>query len=1337
MKFNNCEIGQKVRFTYSFTIILLTAIIAFGTTVDVGGTLDSGQWNADTVRVTDNIILPSGATLQIDPGVSVIFTGPYSFIVNGELKAIGTFEDPILFTAEQPENDDLRWKGIRLINAARDCELSFCRIEYGWARGEWPENCGGGLYLEGSSPVISRCTISNNLADSDGGGVYGWFTTLLFQNSIIDHNRADGFGGGLFLSYSDPSLINLTIVSNNAWGWGGGIYAGAEATPKIKNCILNDNVENEDQDINPGDAYSQNLGRARSSVVAVTYSLIRHAEDPFPGAGNIFQNPLFVNDTEEPYDYHLRLDSPCIDAGDRQTNASDEPDIYNNRANIGAYGATEEATLSLPVIFNNKYEQGTSISFGKVRINTPSAEDVIIENRGHYKLTIDSVVFSSNNFTPDSTENDDGIIIPSYAIADIEPGGSATFSILFRPTELREYVDTVWIYSNDDRTVPMIRMTGTGTNSEGSFESNTTIISRNLEFGRRQIGAEHILPVSVFNRGETNLTITNVTFQRASEFSSDFNDDITVAPGESGIIQFEFSPTRPESYSEPASISTDDVTLQVNFIGRGFGPSMLISVDSLFFGYAYFDGDVLSDTIWVYNSGDSNLTVDGASFTGDFEAFAIDFPENDIVPLDSGRIILYFDPPAADVDYEAELTISSPNYPIDHVLGLYGRGMAEPGNYMFGHVSGVWEWNDNSSDYIILDSVYVPAYQRLKIEAGARILFEPNAFLQADGEVRCAGTITDSIYFMPRNQSGSDDARWSHLELDHSDLSRLSYCVIQGSNNGLIIRESSPLIEFSTIRDNGIGNPDDSEHDGGAVYLENSGAHLTTCIIESNVARYGGGIFVLNSLPTITNCVIQDNDARQGGGIYLRFQSGARIQSNIIYNNRATEYGDGITVLQHSSPYIVNNTIVSNGGHGIYSGIRSIPALVNNIIWDNDTSIVLRDDGNVLVSYCDVEGDYIGTENINIDPQFVNQSDHDYRLADGSPLIDKGNPEDSHRDWSRPPAKGEVRNDIGAYGGPLSGNWELSTVNLTVFQNPAFPQWMDIYATSFDPMIDPTCSVKYDGNDVNVTLTEIDPLTFHGSYEFETEGTLYISVETTIGNENVSVGRTFELIFIDPNRVRTLILADSRMTIPIGASSSTMSVLGSVDLQPIKPTNNLLFLTPQYSFTGINQPLREPAELAFTVSTGIMGLDDQSKLGLYRRTDSGWTRLESNYNNGQVTGKTFSGGQYAVAWDESFNATGSRPIPETMELISAFPNPFNSTVTIQYSLGFGSDVRLAIYDISGRHITDLVSRFMPAGQHVSLWNGSDAANVSMPSGVYIMRLETAEISRSIKLLLVR
>lgn len=75
-------------------------------------------------------------------------------------------------------------------------------------------------------------------------------------------------------------------------------------------------------------------------------------------------------------------------------------------------------------------------------------------------------------------------------------------------------------------------------------------------------------------------------------------------------------------------------------------------------------------------------------------------------------------------------------------------------------------------------------------------------------------------------------------------------------------------------------------------------------------------------------------------------------------------------------------------------------------------------------------------------------------------------------------------------------------------------------------------------------------------------------------------------------------------------------------------------------------------------------------------------------------------------------------------ILSVVPNPFNPASEIVFHLDSRRDVRLAVYDVTGRRVRDLVRSSMPAGEHRIPWDGRMESGAEAPSGVYFVRLET-------------
>ncbi len=88
-------------------------------------------------------------------------------------------------------------------------------------------------------------------------------------------------------------------------------------------------------------------------------------------------------------------------------------------------------------------------------------------------------------------------------------------------------------------------------------------------------------------------------------------------------------------------------------------------------------------------------------------------------------------------------------------------------------------------------------------------------------------------------------------------------------------------------------------------------------------------------------------------------------------------------------------------------------------------------------------------------------------------------------------------------------------------------------------------------------------------------------------------------------------------------------------------------------------------------------------------------------------------------------------LPQSLEM-TAFPNPFNSTTKIGYSLNKSSDVNIILSDVSGRLLYSQMFSNQTVGEHSVTIDASD-----LPTGIYFARLEANEMSDMKKLVLVK
>jgi len=93
--------------------------------------------------------------------------------------------------------------------------------------------------------------------------------------------------------------------------------------------------------------------------------------------------------------------------------------------------------------------------------------------------------------------------------------------------------------------------------------------------------------------------------------------------------------------------------------------------------------------------------------------------------------------------------------------------------------------------------------------------------------------------------------------------------------------------------------------------------------------------------------------------------------------------------------------------------------------------------------------------------------------------------------------------------------------------------------------------------------------------------------------------------------------------------------------------------------------------------------------------------------------------------------------PESYHLEQNFPNPFNPTTTIRYTLPVASNVTLAVYGVDGKLVRVLQSGSKPMGTFEATWDGRDTSGTPVASGVYFYRLKAGSFTETRKMVLMK
>ena len=133
------------------------------------------------------------------------------------------------------------------------------------------------------------------------------------------------------------------------------------------------------------------------------------------------------------------------------------------------------------------------------------------------------------------------------------------------------------------------------------------------------------------------------------------------------------------------------------------------------------------------------------------------------------------------------------------------------------------------------------------------------------------------------------------------------------------------------------------------------------------------------------------------------------------------------------------------------------------------------------------------------------------------------------------------------------------------------------------------------------------------------------------------------------------------------------------------------------------------------------------------------TRIYYYISATSVSGRTVSKPLPAPSANFRFqvtNTVGIEPIaagiPNKFSLQQNYPNPFNPVTKIKFDIAKNSNVKLIIYDVTGREVLKITDAYMTAGSYSYQWNAS-----SFASGIYFYRLEAGEYSEVKKMILVK
>jgi hypothetical protein len=132
--------------------------------------------------------------------------------------------------------------------------------------------------------------------------------------------------------------------------------------------------------------------------------------------------------------------------------------------------------------------------------------------------------------------------------------------------------------------------------------------------------------------------------------------------------------------------------------------------------------------------------------------------------------------------------------------------------------------------------------------------------------------------------------------------------------------------------------------------------------------------------------------------------------------------------------------------------------------------------------------------------------------------------------------------------------------------------------------------------------------------------------------------------------------------------------------------------------------------------------------------------------SGEVAGQTFEGADTIRVLMPKVTYPNGREVlavgnqcesPPSFALHGCSPNPFTAGTSIRFDVPSSCQVRLAILDVQGRLVRELISEELPARPHTVTWDGTDSSGNKVVPGFYFARLKAGDFIDTARMMLLR
>ena len=911
---------------------------------------------------------------------------------------------------------------------------------------------GGAIYTQNANPAIYYCSFRNNRSKDTGGAIFTEFDYPNIINCEFYNNTTDQFGGAIYASIlSTPLITNSTFYNNFAHKSGSSIYTWS-STPTIANSILWGGVGaivdgNESSTVSVSNSIIEggyfgfnNINKAPEFVDALNGNLRLDKCSPAIDAGNILgassldldgadrlqgfgldigayeSNPnilqeeeelekLFVNSSstiENPDGSSWEMAYPSLGQALAQVKCDVEeiwiaagtytPDgdhgqfshfkIPTGISIIGGFAGTEEELSERIISANPTIISG---NMGLVDNQFDNAFHLLVTTFPNDETIIDGLIIQ-DGYVDCENFNTYGAGLFNYGKSESERGNVRVNNCVFKNNYA--YFGGAAMYNKSVDAIVM----------NSVFMDNHTAFSGG----------------AVFNEAGSKVEVSNCTFNNNvgyTDQSAFFTDDDASAEIVNTIFwggDLDFT----DAFGDPQIIKGETAEVSFSIVKGGYPGLNNLNLNPEFV-YDNLGNLRIMQCSPAINAGSNEVSLtedlDGNNrvFENMIDIGAYEW-SGQTYPVPTGSRI-YVNPQLSleNPDGETwETAFSSLDEAInflkcDHQVqelwlaaGLYnpignqGRKSTfqlPDGVTLYGGFDGT---ESSVSERDILQNETI-----LSGEIGDPNSLEDNCFHIVSAENVSSSTILDGFTVQDAYANGSNPDDLTDRFVNGGGL-------LIKANNGI----SCPSILNCTFKNNF------AKEKGGAIFTYSLGESascnplISNCVFFNNEAADGAAIFCNAGTPRIINVDFHDNQANHfAAAIYNNAGSQLELQNALLYNNQssasvATIYNANLAqITADNNTFYGNSTMIEIDGemlpnYTILNQEQGVGSLTNCIFWagaesflmdanvDNPLSVT----NNIFQNGIDIE------TNFDIDPEFQNPANFDFRLSNCSPAIDIG-----------------------------------------------------------------------------------------------------------------------------------------------------------------------------------------------------------------------------------------------------------------------------------------------------------------------------------------------------------